>query len=724
MFVIPWIVYLATVCPTISFRDSPEFIDTAFTLGIGHPAGFPTYNLLAKAFTFVPFASIAVKVNLFSALFACFTLVCLFWTSLKLLQLIFGREEESFRHVWAALLPAGLLAFSPPFWKHAIVAEVYTLHAFFTCVIILLLLVWREKEDIRFLYSAALVYGLSAGNHATVAFYLPAVLVLFFCWNREDRIRRLSTAILFFLVGLSVYLYLPVRSLAEPTFDWGNPETVERFVYHVTDRKDAATHFSYLREEAASTGGAVSALASMPDRLAQFWGKSRQMVQALLMDMSSNLSPLVVLGFIAGGFLCLRKNLPVFLFFLLITGVNAAFFVGWQRESYFPSYLIACLWTSLFIFYALSNDFRLPRGIRIPYAWQKIEWKKIFVALCLLLIPWTIAKNYFQASRSDYYLGETFYKRVFLSQPDRSIFIPGMSWFNFNYHNDVTRLRDDVTSINAWDLLTPDPPSILTPKRYPDLRLPDERNHRFDSQENAWKYFQVLIDANVTERPVILEQNLILYQNFPLIPRLQPYKNLLVQVKSTETSPAPLGKRNDRAFEEFKSFLQDEIRKPGIDLDPEWIIKPGYLVPSFAFYFHDKGWFSEEREALRLSHDFLGQRGLDWQFRMVDSLIQDQMLDEARTRWETMRAAFPDSFEVQLTEGLLEQAEGNTALAIRLFQDASRQRKDHFRPHLEMAKAYLNMGLTDLVQEEYEIAYQKAKNLRELTLVRQMVSNS
>ena len=97
-----------------------------------------------------------------------------------------------------------------------------------------------------------------------------------------------------------------------------------------------------------------------------------------------------------------------------------------------------------------------------------------------------------------------------------------MSWINFNYHNDVTRLRDDVTSINAWDLLSDDPPSILTPRRYADLKLPDESNHRFDSQEGAWNYFRDLIDANISERPIILEQNLILYERFPLVPRLRP----------------------------------------------------------------------------------------------------------------------------------------------------------------------------------------------------------
>ena len=41
--------YLLTLAPSILFFDSPEFVNTAFALGISHPAGFPFYNMAAKA---------------------------------------------------------------------------------------------------------------------------------------------------------------------------------------------------------------------------------------------------------------------------------------------------------------------------------------------------------------------------------------------------------------------------------------------------------------------------------------------------------------------------------------------------------------------------------------------------------------------------------------------------------------------------------------------------
>ena len=116
--------YLSTLAPSLDYRDSPEFINTAFSLGISHPAGFPTYNLLVKAFTFLPLGSIAFKVNLFSLVFACLTLVFLYLSTNLFLEILFGPGKS---RIIAGLFPALLLAFSQPFWYHALVAEVYTL---------------------------------------------------------------------------------------------------------------------------------------------------------------------------------------------------------------------------------------------------------------------------------------------------------------------------------------------------------------------------------------------------------------------------------------------------------------------------------------------------------------------------------------------------------------------------------------------------------------------
>ena len=68
IFLSSFFVYLLTLCPTVYWRDSAEFVDAAFALAIPHPAGFPSYMPPANLLTYLPFGPIAFKVNLFSAL--------------------------------------------------------------------------------------------------------------------------------------------------------------------------------------------------------------------------------------------------------------------------------------------------------------------------------------------------------------------------------------------------------------------------------------------------------------------------------------------------------------------------------------------------------------------------------------------------------------------------------------------------------------------------------
>src|SRR5438128_8836804 len=62
--------YSWTVAPTVTLVDSGELIFAARSLGVAHPPGFPLYVLLAHAFTWLPFGSVAARVNVASAVFA------------------------------------------------------------------------------------------------------------------------------------------------------------------------------------------------------------------------------------------------------------------------------------------------------------------------------------------------------------------------------------------------------------------------------------------------------------------------------------------------------------------------------------------------------------------------------------------------------------------------------------------------------------------------------
>ena len=686
-------------------------------LGISHPAGFPTYNLFAKAWTFLPLGSVAFRINLLSALWGCLGLVCLYVTATRVLALLEPEADPS-GFTWPALLPAGFLAFAIPFWFHSLVAEVYTLHVLFTCAVLLLLILWRQKDDLRFLFLAALVYGLSAGNHPTVALYLPAILVLFFCWNKTNSGRNLALSIVFFLIGLSVYLYLPLRSLTEPSMDWGNPETLSGFIYQVTDQKDVGTHFSVFQEKQGT--GSVSQATSILSQLAGLTVKVGQIVRRLLEDLNTSLLPVTVLGFLAGGYLCFRKNKPLFFFFLIVVGFNSAFFTFWRRESFLPSYIVACLLTSIFLYVCFVKRIE-NRDAASESASGQIRWRGIALAVLFFLIPWMASTNYLRVDRSGLYFGESLLKRVFLSLDERALFISGISWFNFYYHQDVTRLREDVTAVKAWDLLAPDPPSMLTRRRYPHLNLPVPSRYNFDSRETARIYVLDLLRLNATERPVLVEQNKIFLDEFDLVGPLKPHRNILLKFFQEKTTS--MESQQEQVFDEWEEFLEADARQPGLLRDWTWSSKVAFYLESYAQYCHDRGWFPLERRILNLMEGAVGSRGPGFQLNRIDNLVRDEQLPVARKQWLSMKQMYPEHFQTGLAEGILLRAEGNLTGSLSALKKSVKSNPAAFRPRLELATAYGLGGNRDAQERELNAARVRAGTLKQFNLLRHRFKN-
>src|ERR1700736_6637506 len=70
VFVVSLALYSYTLAPTVTLVDSGELIVASRSLGNAHPPGFPLYLLLAHLASLVPIASVAVRINFASALFA------------------------------------------------------------------------------------------------------------------------------------------------------------------------------------------------------------------------------------------------------------------------------------------------------------------------------------------------------------------------------------------------------------------------------------------------------------------------------------------------------------------------------------------------------------------------------------------------------------------------------------------------------------------------------
>jgi hypothetical protein len=231
--------YWRTLAPSVAtiFDDSLEFQLVCPTLGIAHPTGYPLYTLLGKFFTLIPIGDAAYRVNLMSAFFAALTVVVIYFIVRML-------TDDSLSAFFASLA----IAVSPVFWSQAVIAEVYSLNAFFTALVVCLLLRWEADRRKRpaastssaaaphHLLLAAFVYGLSLTHHRLMLLLAPAMAL--FAWLTERRIftdlRLVRRLILLFLAPLLLYAYVPLRGLHTSSLDGTYQNTWSGFLRHVT----------------------------------------------------------------------------------------------------------------------------------------------------------------------------------------------------------------------------------------------------------------------------------------------------------------------------------------------------------------------------------------------------------------------------------------------------------------------------------------------------------
>ena len=224
-------VYYFTLAPTITGEDSGEFVTAAKVLGVTHPPGYALYCMIAHAFTWLPVGGIAWRVNFMSAVFGAVTVYLL-----VLLGILFTRNR-------LAALAAGLLfAFSKEFWSQSVIAEVYTLTAFFFVLCLLLVFQWERTRNDRLLPVFAAAFGLAMSVHDTFLLFAPWFALFVLMHDRAVAGRIPGPRRWVFYAGLSALsaafclgplVYIPLRAAAHPAVNWGDPETFAGFWRHI-----------------------------------------------------------------------------------------------------------------------------------------------------------------------------------------------------------------------------------------------------------------------------------------------------------------------------------------------------------------------------------------------------------------------------------------------------------------------------------------------------------
>jgi len=207
------VLYLFTLYPgTGGETDSAKWQFIGKVFGVPHTTGYPLYILVNHVFSLLPIGMLAWRINFMSAFFAVLAVALL----QRILRGLLNSEL-------LALGGALVLAVTQMFWTFAVVAGVYSLNAFFICLVMYLLFKWADGRRARlsgarggrgYLYAACFAYALSLGNHVTMITMLPALVVfaLAMDWRAVLSLKTLFLCGLFALIAASLYVLLFVET--------------------------------------------------------------------------------------------------------------------------------------------------------------------------------------------------------------------------------------------------------------------------------------------------------------------------------------------------------------------------------------------------------------------------------------------------------------------------------------------------------------------------------
>ena len=319
-------------------------------LGVGHPTGYPTYMMLTHLFTYLPFGDPAYGVNLASAVYGVAAVLVVYLAGLRL-----GRR--------AVAAASGALAFglSGTFWSQAVIAEVYTLEALLVALVILFVLLWRDRRDDRYLLICAFLVGLSLTHHLTSVLLVPAVLAFVLLTDRRvlSRTGLMLKSLGLFLFGLLPLLYLPIRALMHAPLNEADPSTPWRFLLLVTGG-------SFLAESAEK--GRHCSRSSLA--LADPYTKLQVLGDHLLGQFPLFL---IIVGALAAVYLLFTDRATAVLLGTLFFGclIQAAVYIQLGIEDFYVFLIPAFLAFGLCISAGLAAPLRLAESLAIDSAARK-----------------------------------------------------------------------------------------------------------------------------------------------------------------------------------------------------------------------------------------------------------------------------------------------------------------------------------------------------------------
>ncbi len=649
----PLLLYLYSLCPTVPVGDGGELICAAYRLGIAHPTGYPLYCLWGRIATLMlPLGNLAWRVNLMSALFASVAIFLVYFLAREL----FRRPLHADPLLWRllALFTALMVAFSETLWSQAVQAEVYTLHVFLVTAILLALVLWQRLESAQLAFLGAYLWGISLSNHTSAIFLAGAILYMIITgWTRLNIKRHLPVVVLFFILGLSLYLYLPLRSAVDPPHDWGNPENLRHLWDHLTARQ----YRQFLL------------FSSPPD----VWNNLRHYGTLLKSQLGLSLLILGPVGAVLHGIRRPRLFLPLLLAFFGNVLLVAGYHILDIEAYYLPSYFILGLWVGLALATAV-------RWLWARYGRVTSLRVALVVLVAVTLIP--LIANFSKSSQRGMTLARQYGLNILSSvEPGAILFATADNEaFPVLYLHDVEGLRSDLAVFDLGSTL--------------------ERMRRFlgrserTFQEDPMGLRRLVMESS--ERPVYFAKEHMSLATDPLQNRdlsLEPH-GLVYRLR-----------RDRQGWGEQRSIGVEEKDIDGVDSVPQAADRLAEGPSPWSQYlkegFESFRQYRDYRAVMMVANYHLCQGEDLW----LQGDTTDALRAFARAR-RTLEGV--DKAQIHNSMGVFFRRIGWVEGAAREFETAlscgQRTRADLSNVHVNLGNLHADMGKTDLAYRDFERA--------------------
>jgi hypothetical protein len=484
----------------VFYADSPEFAVAALYLDIAHPAGFPLPHLLGSLFVSLLPGSLTFRLGLLPIVLGAALLVIVY---LLIRELVFTRSERE--KFLSFLVAVGILLCTPDYWKHQFVLEAYLLHAVLLLSLLWSLLVFMRLKDARYLFFGAFLAGLALANHASSAIIVgPSALLI------GVRYWKLFLPVLCFgLLGLSLYLYLPLRSISSPPLDTGSPRTVSRAFALMSAERERHIRSSSFAE--FSVNSQLWTSASLLDTAVEDFLKLDQILGAALIV-------LACIGFI----FIIHQGWAAGLLAIFFFGTQV-FFLGWSSDPWFLSICLLSILASVSIV-RLATYFSLSTSPAIIFS--VVLW---FCITSILFRPGALnqvfeIKNYVSKERADRFADFT------RSLPAGSTLLTEHLTFPLLYGHYVLGQRPDITLVQLA--------SLRFPKYFSLLNFRDSNGNPFNTAVLMESESQILLEGLAyldQAAPLLIEPSNQFFGNLRQISTVDPSGFLRLQT-STDTS--------------------------------------------------------------------------------------------------------------------------------------------------------------------------------------------